>query len=78
MAMNNSALHDWFKYLVRIILVCTDSIQVLLSFPRKGIFIDPKIELQTKTVKQLKKMLTGHKTTKLKKDQLISLVLTLA
>ena len=76
--MNNSALNDWFKYLVQIVLLFIDSVEVILSFPRKGIFIDPKIELQSKTVKQLKKMLAGHKTNNLKKDQLIDLVLTIA
>ena len=76
--MNNSALNDWFKYLVQIVLLFIDSVEVILSFPRKGIFIDPKIELQSKTVKQLKKMLAGHKTNNLKKDQLIDLVLTTA
>ena len=75
--MNHSALSDWFKYLIQIILLVIDSVHVLLKFPRKGIFIDPKIELQTKTVKQLKKMLIGRKTSNLKKDQLIDLVLAL-
>ena len=76
--MTNSAFDDWFTYLFKVVFLFTKSIETLLSFQKKGIWIDPKIELQKKTVKQLKKMLAGHKTTNLKKDQLISLVLTLA
>ncbi len=73
--MNNSALNDWFNHLVHIVFLVIDSVEVLLSFPKKGIFIDPKLELQTLTVKQLKKKLVGLKTSNLKKDQLIELVL---
>ena len=74
--MNNDALNDWFKYLVLIVLHLVHSIQVLLSFPKKGIFIDPKIELKKKTVKQLKAMLVGVKNLSGKnKSQLMDLVL---
>ena len=76
--MDNSALKDWFKFLVLIVLLFIDSVEVILSFTNKGIFIDPKIKLQSKTVKQLKKMLVGHKTNNLKKEQLIDLVLRVA
>ena len=78
LAMTNSAFDDWFTYLIKVVFLFTNSIETLLSFPKKGIWIDPKIELQKKTVKQLKKMLAGHKTTNLKKHQLISLVLAVA
>ena len=76
--MTNSAFDDWFTYLLQVVFLFTEAITTLLSFPKKGIWIDPKIALQSKTVKELKKMLVGHKTTNLKKDQLIDLVLTIA
>ena len=74
--MNNSAKDDWFKYLVYVVLHFSHSIHVLLSFPKKGIFKDPTVELKKKTVKQLKSMLVGVKNlSKKNKDQLIELVL---
>ena len=76
--MANSAFDDWFTYLLQVVFLFTYAIETLLSLPKKGIWMDPKIELQKLTVKQLKKKLVGHRTTKLKKDQLISLVITLA
>ena len=76
--MTNSAFDDWFTYLLQVVFLFTEAITTLLSFAKKGIWIDPKIELQKLTVKQLKKMLAGHKTNNLKKDQLIDLVLTTA
>ena len=78
MTMTNSAFDDWFTYLFQVVFIVSAAIATLLSLPKKGICIDPKIQLQKLTVKQLKKMLVGHKTTNLKKDQLIDLVLTLA
>ena len=76
--MNNNAFTDWFNYLVQIILLCINSFEIILSFPKKGIFLDPKIKLQAKTVKELKSMLAGHRTSNLKKDELIDLILTLS
>ena len=76
--MTNSAFDDWFTYLLQVVFLFIEAITTLLSFPKKGIWIDPKIELQKLTVKQLKKMLAGYKTNNLKKDQLIDLVLTTA
>ena len=73
--MTNSAFDDWFQYLLHVVFLFTEAVEVLLSFPKKGIWIDPKIELQTKTVKQLKQMLVGvQRISNLKKDQLIDLV----
>ena len=74
--MTNSAFDDWFKYLFQVVFLFAEAITTLLSFPKKGIWIDPKIELQAKTVKQLKKMLVGvQRISNLKKDQLIDLVI---
>ena len=74
--MTNSAFDDWFQYLLHVVFLFSEAVEVLLSFPKKGILIDPKIELQTKTVKQLKNMLVGVKRiSHLKKDQLIDLVI---
>ena len=75
--MTNSAFDDWFTYLLQVVFLFSEAIATLLSFPKKGIWIDPKIELQKLTVKQLKKLLVGHKTNNLKKEQLISMLLTL-
>ena len=73
--MTNSAFDDWFKYLLHVVFLFTEAVEVLLSIPKKGIWVDPKIELQTKTVKQLKQMLVGvQRISNLKKDQLIDLV----
>ena len=75
--MTNSAFDDWFTYLLQVVFLFIEAISSLLSFPMKGIWMDPKIDLHNLSVKQLKKMLAGHKINNLKKDQLISLVLTL-
>ncbi len=73
--MTNSAFDDWFQYLLHAFFLLAEAVEVLLSIPRKGIWIDPKIKLQTKTVKQLKQMLVGvQRISNLKKDQLIDLV----
>ena len=73
--MTNSAFEDWFQFLICAVFLFIEAVEVLLSFPKKGIWIDPKIELQTKTVKQLKQMLVGvQRISNLKKDQLIDLV----
>ena len=77
--MNNSALGDWFSYLLIIVFKVSQSFQVLLSFPKKGIWIDQKTVLRTKSVKQLKSMLKGVKgVSNLKKEQLIDRCLLLA
>ena len=74
--MTNSAFDDWFQYLLYVVFLFTEAVEVLLSFPKKGIWIDPRIELQMKTVKQLRKMLIGvQRVSNLKKDQLIDLVI---
>ena len=78
-SMNNSALGDWFSYLLIIVFKVSKSFQVLLSFPKKGIWIDQKTVLRTKSVKQLKSMLKGVKgVSNLKKEQLIDRCLLLA
>ena len=78
-SMNNSALGDWFIYLLIIVFKVSQSFQVLLSFPKKGIWIDQKTVLRTKSVKQLKSMLKGVKgVSNLKKEQLIDRCLLLA
>ena len=73
--MTNSAFDDWFEYLLHSIFLFVDAIQTLLSFPRKGIWIDPTVELRKLTVKELKEVLEGQRTYNLRKDELISLVL---
>ena len=74
--MANSAFDDWFQYLLHVVFLFIEAVEVLLSFPKKGIWIDPKIELQAKTVKQLKQMLVGVQCiSNLRKDQLIDLVI---
>ena len=77
--MANSAFDDWFQYLLHVVFLFIEAVEVLLSFPKKGIWIDPKIELQAKTVKQLKQMLVGvQHISNLRKDQLIDLVILLS
>tara|TARA_B100000029_G_C16774248_1_gene666744 strand:- start:82 stop:300 length:219 start_codon:yes stop_codon:yes gene_type:complete len=69
--MTNSAFDDWFNYLLHVVFVLSDAIKTLLLIPKKGIWKDPKIVLQQLTVKELKTMLAGHRTTNLRKSSLL-------
>ena len=74
--MNNSAFDDGVLYFVVATIAFLESVQVLLSIPKKGILKDPRIALQKKTVKQLRQMLSGMKRLSSKnKAHLIDLVL---
>ena len=74
--MNNSAFDDGVLYFVIAAIALLESVQTLLSLPKKGFLKDPRISLQKKTVKQLRAMLVGIKSLSSKnKDQLIDLVL---
>ncbi len=76
--MANSAFDDWFNYLLHVVFIFSGAIKTLLLLPKHGIWLDPKIQLQKLTVKQLKKLLAGrYPTNRLKKDQLIALLITL-
>ena len=74
--MNHDAFDSGVLYFVVIAIAIIESIQVLLSIPTKGIFINPRISLEKKTVKELKAMLVGVKRLSSKnKSQLVELVL---
>ena len=74
--MKNSAFDDGVLYFVVAAIALFESVQTLLSLPKKGFLKDPRIALQKKTVKQLRQMLSGMKRLSSKnKDQLIDLVL---
>ena len=76
LSMNNSAFDDGVLYFVVAAIAWFESVQTLLSLPKKGFLKDPRIALQKKTVKQLRQMLSGIKRLSSKnKDQLIDLVL---
>ena len=74
--MNNSAFDDGVLYFVVAAIALFESVQTLLSIPKKGFLINPRIALQKKTVKELKTMLAGVKRLSGKnKEQLVDLVL---
>ena len=61
---------------VIIVLATIDALITLLSIFKKGIFIDQRQLLMSKTNRQLKKMLNGVKgVSSLKKKELVELIL---
>ena len=61
---------------VIIVLATIDALITLLSIFKKGIFIDQRQLLMSKTNRQLKKMLNGVKgISSLKKKELVELIL---
>ena len=74
--MNNDAFDSGVLVFVVIAIAIFESVQTLLSIPKKGFLINPRIALQKKTVKELKAMLAGVKRLSGKnKEQLVDLVL---
>ncbi len=66
-----------FNLLIVGVLLLIDAFQTLLSIPTRGIFIDQREVLLTKSNKELKAMLVGvKKVSNLNKQQLVDLVLT--
>ena len=61
---------------VIVVLATIDALITLLSIFKKGIFIDQRQLLMSKTNRQLKKMLNGVKgVSSLKKKELVELIL---
>ena len=61
---------------VIVVLASIDALITLLSIFKKGIFIDQRQLLMSKTNRQLKKMLNGVKgVSSLKKKELVELIL---
>ena len=61
---------------VMVVLATIDALTTLLSIFKKGIFIDQRKQLMSKTNRQLKEMLIGVKgISSLKKTELVELVL---
>ena len=61
---------------VIVVLASIDALIILLSIFKKGIFIDQRQLLMSKTNRQLKKMLNGVKgISSLKKKELVELIL---
>ena len=61
---------------VMVVLATIDALTTLLSIFKKGIFIDQRKQLMSKTNRQLKEMLNGVKgISSLKKADLVELVL---
>ena len=77
--MNNSAFDSSVIFLIMVAVAIYDSFLVLLSIPMKGVIVNPRTELEGKSVKELKVMLKGTKgISKLNKERLVDLVLSYA
>ena len=75
--MNNDTFDGAVMSFIMVTVLLLDALEVLLSFPTKGVMIDPRTQLLTKTNKELRSMLSGVKrTSKLNKRQMVDLLLT--
>ena len=75
--MNNDTFDGAVMSFIMVAVLLLDALEVLLSFPTKGVMIDRRTQLLTKTNKELRSMLSGVKrTSKLNKRQMVDLLLT--
>ena len=75
--MTNDTFDGAVMPFIMVAVLFLDALEVLLSLPTKGVMIDPRTELLTKTNKELRSMLSGVKrVSKLNKQQMVDLLLT--
>ena len=75
--MTNDTFDGAVMPFIMVAVLFLDDLEVLLSLPTKGVMIDPRTELLTKTNKELRSMLSGVKrVSKLNKKQMVDLLLT--
>tara|TARA_B100000029_G_scaffold170614_1_gene166873 strand:- start:2008 stop:2238 length:231 start_codon:yes stop_codon:yes gene_type:complete len=75
--MTNDTFDGAVMPFIMVAVLFLDALEVLLSLPTKGVMIDPRTELLTKTNKELRSMLSGVKrVSKLNKKQMVDLLLT--
>ncbi len=75
--MTNDTFDGAVMPFIMVAVLFLDALEVLLSLPTKGVMLDPRTELLTKTNKELRSMLSGVKrVSKLNKKQMVDLLLT--
>ena len=75
--MNHDTFDGAVMPFIMVTILFLDALEVLISFPTKGMMVDPRTQLLTKTNKELRSMLSGVKrTSKLNKKQMVEIILT--